>query len=865
MNLRRRMENDVERDIRDHIELETSENIERGMSPQEARLAALRKFGNPALVAEDTRAVWRWMWLDRLLQDIRYAQRTLRRNPVFALVAILTLALGAGMNTAVFSIVSGVLIKPLPYRDPQRLVWLANYNRRFHFEVVAAPDFSDWQAQAKSFEAMAGYQTIDSTILDGEESGKHGVISISPEFWQIAGVQPAAGRLFSYADHDTMVLTWQLFQSRFGGDKSALGRVVRVDGRSTTIIGVLPKDFRFLPPAGGGGMGMTGDPEAFTPMILNAEQRSRGGRGMMVTLVVAKLKPGVSAQQARAEILSIQAGIASQNPLLERFYSASELRVTPLKEKLVGETRRALLILLAAVAFVLLIACANMGNLLLARATARQREIAIRIAIGAGRNRLVRHFLVEGITLALIGGAVGVALARGAIALLMRIAPAAVPRLGEISIDWRVLLFTLAVSIFAGVVFGLAPMLSLSPKSLHTVLKDGAPGTSGSRAGFRLRQVLVAAELALALVLLTGAGLMVKSFSRMYAHPAAFQPEKIALLRVFLSGPAYRDLNAVRGYVQRLLDPLAHQPTVEAAAVTAVLGSGAVDVEGSPRFAAGTAPMVFTRAMSSAYPRLIGLQLLKGRWITDDEPGRATMINETFAHRVFGAEDPLGQRVRVMGGEPAEIVGLVADLKTSRLDAEPDPEMLISYKLTNAQAFRRFDLLVKGESPAVIIPEARRLAHMIDRTQPPYGVTTLEGALIESIAPRRFNLLLLGSFALTAVMLALIGIYGVMSYAVTQRTQEIGVRMALGARRREIVGMVVRQGMAVALAGISAGLFAAYGLTRLMASLLYDVKPTDPWTFLAVAAVVIATALIASALPALRAARVDPLTALRYE
>ena len=864
MTLRRRMENDLDRDISEHIAMETHENIERGMSPEEARSAALRKFGNVLRVTEETRAVWQWTWAECLLQDTRYALRGLRRNGMFAAVAILTLALGIGMNTAVFSVVSAVLIKPLPYPDPDRLVWLANYNQRFHFEASSAPDFIDWRGQSQSFEEVAGYGTVDKTVQDGDQSSKHSFVYTTPEFWQIAGARAALGRLFSDSDRDVVVLTWRMFEQRFGGDARAVGRVIQVDGHGMTIVGVLPKDFRFLPPPATMAGGMIGEAEAFTPNIIPPEAQTRG-RSMLIMFVIAKLKPGVSVEQARAELQTIQTRIARDNPAMHGFYSAAELRTTPLQEKLVGESRRALLIMLAAVAFVLLIACANLGNLLLARATARNREIAIRAAIGAGRNRLLGQFLIEGLTLALLGGAAGLALARAADALLVRLNPAAVPRLGEVGIDLRVLLFTLAISLLAGIVFGLAPVLSLPIGSLYSVLKEGGRSASAGAARLQLRRLLVAGEVALALVLLTGAGLMVKSFVRMYAHPASFEPEKIGLMKVFLSGPAYRERPAIFAYAQRLIGRFDQFPGVQAMALTTASGSGVVDLEGPPRFPEGQAPQAFFRVASASYPRVAGIPLVKGRWTTDDEPTPVVMVNETFARRVFGTDDPLGQRFRTTGGV-VTIVGVVGDLKLSRLDADPTPDVLIPYKQAPFNALRRIDVLVKTQgTPTAILPEVRRAVQQLDPTQPPYGITTLEAALGESIAPRRFNLLLLGTFAVSAVLLALIGIYGVMSCAVTQRTHEIGVRMALGARRGEIVGMVVRQGMVVAMTGIVAGTVTALGLTRLMATLLFDVKPNDPLTFTAVAIALTATALVACWLPAFKAARVDPVRALRYE
>jgi putative ABC transport system permease protein len=859
MKLRRRMWEEIERDIREHLEMATLENIERGMPPDEARAAAVRKFGNPTRAAEDTRAVWEWAWAERLGQDIRYALRGLRRNPGFAAVAVLTLALGIGMNTAVFSVVSAALLKPLDYPDSDRIVWVANTDLRISRELATAPDFADWRDQARSFEQMAAYLTRDSTIQDGDQSGKHSLVSITPAFWPLAGTRAALGRLFSEGERNVAVFTWKMFQQRLGGDPGAVGRMVRIDGQPVKVIGVLPEGFRFLPPPGAMG-GMSGTAEVFVPNVIGPEVRSRGN-GILVVFVVAKLKPEVTLTQARAEMQGIQALIAQQNPGWSGFYQGSELRVVPLQEKLVGDSRQTLLILLAAAGFVLLIACTNLGNLLLARASARQREIAIRTAIGAGRGRLLRQFLVEGLTLAAAGGLAGIALARGANALLIRLSPAAVPRLDEVTLDWRVLTFAITVSLIAGAVFGLAPGFSLGSVSLDRMLKEGGRGGM-STAGVLLRRWFVAAELALALVLLTGAGLMVKSFAQMYAHPASFQPEKIGMMQVWLSGPAYQERAAYLGYAQRLLEKLQTLPGAEAVAVTSAFGGQPIQVEGMT-FASGQAPSAIHRNASAGYPRVVGLSLISGRWTTDNEPALAVMVNRALVRKVFGNENPLGRRILDMG-QAFSIVGVVDDLKVSRLDAAPEPEILMPYR--QAHIFRRMDVLVKTAGPpAGLLAAVRQVVQQFDPAQPPYGITTLEGALAESIAPRRFHLLLLGTFAMSALLLALIGIYGVMSYAVTQRTHEIGVRIALGARPSAILRMVIQQGMILTVAGILAGSAAALGLTRLMTAMLYDVRPDDPFTFAAVAATLAAAALAACWLPAARAARLDPLVALRDE
>ena len=865
MNLRRHGARDIENDIREHIRIETRENIERAMSPEEARREAMRRFGNPMRVAEETPAVWRPEWVARLGQDARYAVRGLRRNPAFAAASILTIALGIGMSTAVFSVVSAALIKPLPYPDPDRLVWVALNNRRIHFEASSAPDFADWRERARSFEAMTGYVDFDKTVQDSQESTKNAFIHITPEFWRMAGAHAAAGRLFTASDREVVVLTWKMFQQRFGGNPRVIGRVVRVDGREETIIGVLPRDFRFLLPTSsetGLPGGIHSQADAFAPNIITPDLRSRV-HGFLVMYAVARLKPGVSAEKARAEIGDIRTQLIRRESSMRSFYEASDPVVVPLKEKLVGESRQSLFTLLAAAAFVVLIALANFGNLCLARAAARQREIATRIAIGAGRGRMVRQFMVEGLMLAGLGGILGIGFAYASDALLVRMSAAAVPRLAEAGIDWRVLVFALSVAMLAGVLFGLLPLVSFSGAPLYAVLKDGESNSSAGSARLRLRRALVAGEMAIALVLLTGAGLMLKSFARMYEHPAGFEPQNIGTMKVFLSGPDYRKRQNDLAYARRVFETVNRMPGVDAVAVTNAVGTGPVQVDGIT-FPQGQAPLVRERDASSAYARVVGLPLMRGRWVNDGETANVVMVNESFVRRVFAGGDPIGRKVHIGGNStPAEIVGVVGDLKMMRLDASVEPEILVPYE---ERIGPQMDVLFKTRMlRGGLISEVRRAVVRIDPSQPPFAVMTLEQALADSIAPRRFDLLVLGAFAASAVLLALIGIYGVVSYAVAQRTREIGLRMAIGARPGEILLMMLKEAMVVAAGGIVVGAVAALALTRLMTALLYNVRPDDPAIFAAVMMGLAATCLLASWIPALRAARVEPVQALRYE
>ncbi|HYW47358.1 MAG TPA: ABC transporter permease [Bryobacteraceae bacterium] len=853
---------ELRRDIEEHIEHETRDNIDRGMTPEAARAGALRKFGNTTRIAEDTWSVWHAVWVDRLLQDARYAFRVLSRNPGFAAVAILTLALGIGMNTAVFTVVNAVLLNPLPYPDADRLVWLAEYSQWPHFEAVRAADYFDWKARSHSFEKMVPYGDFSASMDFGSQADQVGGIAASDEFLAITGARPERGRLFTTADRNVILITHRLWGRRFGRDPDIVGKPVVLGGQPFTICGVLPESYRFALPLEGLGPDI-GEIEAYIPEFLDPQDR-RADR--ILVSVVAKLRPGVHLSQAAAELEAIQRDIARRYPAA--MSDSLKLRVLPMQERLVGESRRALLVLLAAVAFVLLIACANIANVTLARATSRQREIAIRAAIGAGRVRMIAQMLAEGIVLALIGGAAGLLFARLTLGAVVRFGSHAVPRLGEAAIDLRVLGFTLVVSMATGILFGLGPAISVSRASLACVLKDGGSTVSPGASRIAIRRFLMAGELAVTLVLLASAGLMIRSFWRMSAHPPGFAPESILTMKVALSGPSYRAREAQIAYFDRLLDRVSAAPGVSAAAITNVPVRGIVRVEGI-QFPEQETPHATYHSVSAGYFQAMGMRLVAGRWLTGREPSPAVMINESFARAVFGKADPLGRRMTTPASSPtqeslATIVGVVADLRYAKLDAKPAPETYIPYR--QAIYVGSMDIMVRTAGDASAMAEAiRKLIRDLDRTQPVYDVQTLEQALAGSIAPRRFNLLLLGIFAAVALVLAVVGIYGVMGYAVAQRTHEIGVRMALGARRGEVVRMVVQQGMAIAAAGIAVGAVAALGLTRVMGSLLYEIAPTDGPTFAVVCGVLAAAAFLACCLPALRASKVDPVVALRYE
>jgi putative ABC transport system permease protein len=844
---------DLDADIRDHIERETQDNIDAGMPPDEARREALRKFGNVALIEEDTRAVWVAVWLEQLLQDSRYAVRSLLRNPGFTIVAVLTLALGIGMTTAVFSVFNAVLLRPLPYPDPERLLWVTTYEREWNEEFVSDVTFKEWRDQATAFEQLVAYETRDVSITAPGDTIRARVALVSEDFWKVSGAVPALGRLPQHGQSE-ILLSHRFFERGFRGDPAIVGSLVMFEGQQVTIAGVLPEDARLPLPRPFFSL-LSGEDIAGYASAPDTELSNLAG-------VIAKLKPDAPFDAGMAELQVIRARTKMEGR--PSWMAEMELRVVPLQEKLVAQARRPLWILMAAVAFVLLITCANVANLLLARASARQKEISIRVSIGAGRIRVFRQFLAETTVLAMLGGIGGLLLARWAITALVRLAPQAIPRLEEVTMAGNVLAFAIGAAIVTAFLFGLAPALSVLKPNLHDLLRDGRVATA-SPARLRVRRLLVATELVLAAVLLTGAGLMVKSFWLMYAHPPGFNPERILMLKTPLAGSGYfRNLPRQHAYLDEILRRVRAVPGVTAASI---LYRGSTRPfpengwEGAPPLLAGQQPptVVFTGA-SADYAKVMGMRLVRGRWLTDTEPDPVIVINETLARRDFPGQDPIGRRLNSVG----TVVGVVADLKFSKLDANPEPEIFVSYldapRLENAIVM----VLTTGDAVAAA-PAIQKLVSDVDRTQAIYDVMTVERALADSIAPRRFNLFLLGSFATAALSLALIGIYGVTAYSVAQRTHEIGIRMALGAQRGEVVRMVLRQAMKTVLPSIVVGLAAALALTRVMTSLLYDVEPTDPQTFAAVSVALLATAFVACWLPALKAALVDPLVALRYE
>jgi predicted permease len=863
---RRRSLKDLDDDIREHIERETQDHIARGLSPEDARAEALKGFGSVALATENTRAVWIPVWIDQLWQDVRYAWRMLRRSPGFSAVVVLTLAIGIGLNTAVFSVVDAVLLRPAAFAHPERVVWLTTLDPRIKDEFVTSHDFQAWR-EATSVARLVAYDEFDGRIAVAGTSAPARIATVSDDFWDMAAARPALGRLPAPGQSEAL-LSHAFFERWFGANPDVVGKPAMVAGRQTTIAGVLPAGFRadLVPPPSVAKFG-TGAIDVYRAIVV----RPLPGGMIQLFRLVGELKPGISIETARAEIETIRARFKQANPGVP---FRPTLQILPLMEKLVGGARATLMILLAAVALVLLVGCANIASLFLARASARQKEIAIRTALGAGRGRMVRQFLVESLILALAGGSAGLLIARGSLHVMVRLIPQAVPRLTEAALDGRVLAFALGVSASTALLFGVGPAVTFWNASPNDALKGGARAVSPAAGRLRARGWLVMAELALTLVLLCGAGLLVKSLWRINAHPAGFDPAHTLTVSVqYNTGGRQATEEPRRAYINEVLGRIRPTAGVEAVGMSTNAGGRMrLIIEGQPERPLQDRPTALHSSVSADYAKAIGMRLVAGRWVTDAENGPVFVLNESLARGAFPGEDPIGKRIQTDGPPGATaaagakfgtIVGVVADLKYTKLDATPEPEIFADY--LHASPFTINFVVRTTGNPMAIAPTIRALVAGVDQAQWISDTRTVEAALTESIGSRRFTVFLLGVFAATALLLALIGIYGVIAYSVAQRTQEIGVRMALGAERRAVVMMVVRQGMEIAAAGLVLGVAASLVVTRVMIGLLFEVTPTDPATFVAAVGALAATALAACCAPALKAARVDPLVALRHE
>ena len=861
------MDRELEEELRYHLERETELNLRGGMTPEEARSAALRAFGGVEQARELCREARGVRMIRDLWQDLRYGARKLQRSPGFTLVAVMTLALGIGANTAIFSVVNAVLLRPLPFDQPEQLVRVfgTSARRGSVSRPHSYPNFSDLRAQNQTFEAMAAY-TGTTAALSGSDAPEQitGVIATG-DIFRVLRAKPLLGRLLEPGDERpggsaVAVISHGLWRRRFGSDPQIVGRVIRLDGRDREVVGVTPADFSFE--------FVTSAADFWMP--INPSGSSYQERGAIFLEAIGRLKPGVSVAEASADL-----GVVASR--LEQQYQDSNtgvgVRLVAAQEQLVGDVRPTLLVLLGAVGFVLLIACANVANLLLARSAGRYREIAVRSALGAWRGRIVRQLLTESLLLALAGGTLGLLFALAGVRLLSAFVPENVPRFGETSTDLRVLAFTLGASALTGLLFGIAPALQSSRFDLNEALKEGGRSGTDGRGRARARALLIVTEVALSLILLVGAGLLVKSFFNLRNTDPGFDPSNTLTASVSLSAARYDTDEKVADFFRLLVERVRALPGVESAGAVYPLPLSdngyafSFSVVGQPPLPPGQRQSAAARFVTPEYFRAQRVPLRAGRDFTEADkagaPG-AIIVNEAFARRYLPGVEPIGQRLRLgVNDIEGEIVGVVGDIRGEFLASPPVPEY---YVPEAAVSLTDMTLVIRtAADPAPLTPALRQIVSEMDKDLPLYEVRTMDALVARSVARQRFSMTLIGVFAALAMLLAAVGIFSVMSFLVAQRTHEIGIRMALGARPGDILSMVVRHGVGLTLAGIAVGLAAAAALTRLMSGLLYEVSATDPLVYGGVTVLLAAVALLACYVPARRATKVDPLVALRYE
>ena len=886
---------DIEEEMRAHLEMETQTNIERGMNPEEARVSALRSFGHLGRIRELAYEIRGGGIMETIWQDVRYGTRMLVKHPGFTFIAVLTLALGIGANTAIFSVVNAVILRPLPYQDPARLamLWTDDPKHDVHEAGTSYPNFLDWRTQSQCFAEMAMFRN-ESLILTGAGEAERMAGGLaSANLFPLLGVKPLLGRTFSPDEEERgeplVVLSYGFWQRRFGGSPDAIGQTLELingkGGRKAyRIIGVMPAAFYFS----------SQDIPFWIPATLYWRwQRESTDRYMSTWRVVGRLKPQAAFRQAQTEMSAIGQRLAQSYPTTDPYFAGFAVNVVPLLDQFVGKNLQlALWVLLGAVAFVLLIACVNVANLLLARGAARQREFAIRASLGAGRVRLLRQLLTESVMLALGAGLLGLGLAAAGIRTLTVAAPPGIPRLDEVSLDPRVLLFTMGLALLSGLLFGLMPAWKMSRSNPNEALKEGSSNSSGGLRLYQTRGLLVVAECALAVVLLAGAGLLIRSFLLLQSVNPGFKPEGVLLLRLSPPLSMLRGSNA-EAFGQQLRERIAALPGVQAAETIGDFllrrnPDESITIPGRPPISEGESNQLASENVSPGFFQAMGVPLVRGRFLTradalakikmvfdsavqrlspSEQASRAqaeaVIINETFARHFFPGADPVGQRFAE--GPPNrlywyEIVGVVGDMRRQGLEKQSIAEFFGPHIGGTA------DLVVRTSSdPLALAATVREAIRSVDKGTTILSVMTAENRLGELSAQRRLNTWLLAMFAALALVLAMIGIYGIMHYAVTQRTHEIGVRLALGARTSDVLRLIIGQGMKLTLIGVAIGLLAALSLTRVLSHLLFGVSAQDPVTFAGVAMVLAGVALLACYLPARRAAKVDPMVALRYE
>jgi predicted permease len=857
-----RLEREMEKELRFHLEMEAEKNIRRGMNEEEARLAARRSFGGVEQTKEAYRDLVRFRWVEDLWQDLHYGARVLLKNPGFTAIAVLALALGIGANTAIFSVVNAVLLRSLPYYDPQRLVWVTGVFGGM--ESTRAVDYLHMQAESKAFEHLVAFNWGNIYLTGRGEPERLDYVRVTANLFPALGVAPQLGRAFTPEEGGrggarVAILSHAFWQRRFGGDPAIVGQSLTLDGRSRQVIGVMPPGFRFIQKA-----------DVLLPIALLVQRRLPGERDYFSDPdIFGRLKPGVSIEQARSELESIVLRLEPNTPKGNDW----QVRVTPLGERPVGHLQRGLLLLFGAVAFILMIACANVANLLLARARARQREMAIRAAMGAGRGRLVRQILTESLLLSLCGGVAGLLLALMGVKALAPLIPDSLAHLKEGSpfflVDGAALGFTFIASLLTGVIAGIIPALQASQINLNESLKEGSRSAAYSKRGGarRISPALVIGELALTLTLLAGAGLLIKSFLRVRAVEPGYNPKNLLTMMIPLSIARYPVAQRAI-FSQELLTRIKSLPGVKIAAIGPLPLTGPMMI-GSRAHRVNIVHCCYE--VSPDYFRALGMPLRAGRgfaeWDNENTPP-VVVINETHARRQFAGVDPIGKVISYEDSSGRQrqgtIVGVVADVKRFGLESGMQYSEEYTSVLQDVPGY--INLMIRtAADPLKLAPAVRQQVWAIDANMPVVDMMSMEQRLDESLAPRRFQMLLFGAFAAVALVLAAVGVYGVISHSVSRRTHEIGILMALGARPRDVLTLVIWQGMSLAFVGVAIGLAAALALARVMASLLFNVKATDPAIFAGISLLLVCVAFLAAYFPARRATRVDPMVALKHE
>jgi putative ABC transport system permease protein len=862
-----------------------------GATEAEATRAALAELSGSGLLQRELRRVERQVpqepivlganrranMIADLWQDLRFGARMLAKNPGFTLVAMLTLALGIGASTAIFSLMNATLLRPLPYKNPDQImmVWGTNpggYGWRGK-TGFSGPAFLDYRQQNQVFEHMATFNGAGFTLTGTDRPDNVLGGLVTAEFFDVLAVQPILGRLFLPEEAQTgrdhvAVLNYNFWQQRFGSDPNIIGQTIRLDATPYTVVGVLPQGFDFSIPD------YFESRDLWVPGVLPRDDSERGHKYLSV---IARLKPGVTPGQAEQDLSAVTERLALEYP---RQMEGFGVKLIPLHEQLVGDLRLVLLLMFGAVSFVLLIACANVANLQLARASARQKEIAIRTALGANRGRLLRQLLTESVLLALIGGVLGLFLASWGIGLLTGLGPAGIPQGTPVTLNPTVLAYSLALSLITGILFGLAPALQPTPTRLSESLKEGGRNSAASQSGLRLRRLLTVSEVALSMILLIGAGLLLRSFVGLLQVNPGFETRNILTARFDLPKYAYPEATKQSAFYTQVMERIKALPGVTAVGATDELPptmgrhANSFSLEGrAPIDQSSQSLAVQERLTSADYFRAMGVPLVAGRLFSDTDDGSAApvaLVNQTFVRRFFPSENPIGQHLRFGAANPwITIVGIVGDVRGFGLDKQPNSEIYLSYqqqKFLPYNPLANMHLVVRtAGDPNGLAAAVLGAIRELDKELPLPTARTMETVLAASIAERRSNMLLLSLFAIVALLLATAGIYGVMSYAVTQRTQEIGIRMALGAQAGDVLRMVVNQGLRLALCGVALGLITALALTHLLKTLLFTVSATDPLTFAGTALLMLFIALLAALVPARRATRIDPMAALRCE